>query len=996
MLLRAADIFAWCASIQGKVVWSPPVWLTNTVRAGGQLPLPKGEGRGEGEARFTPNRRVLRTPFKLFTLQLLPLLTSVSFARAEVTYERDIAPIFRTYCAGCHNQADLEGDFSVETFASLRKGGDKGDPIKPGQADESLLIKVLEGRAKPAMPPKDEPKPPAAELARLKEWIAAGGPGPKEDRSILEQMVVPHVAPATRQPAPVTALAYAPDGRQVAVATSGRVEIRGAVGGRARQKLAGLPGKVNAVHFSPDGRLLVTAGGIPGLSGVALLWHSANGQRVREFGEHRDSLFDAEFSPDGKLLATAGYDRTLRIWQVGDGKLLRSISGHNGAVLDLAFDPSGTVLASASADQTVKLWRVADGVRLDTLNQPQGELNAVTFTPDGRHILAAGADRRIYLWRFASTNAPALNPVLESRFAHEAAITALTLSADGNLLLTAAADRTLKLWGLPDLIERHAYEGQPDLVTAMAASTRRGQFIVARMDGSLGAYGPVQTRPGKASNPASGAAKADRPVASTNLITFAETEPNDDPLRAVAVSVPAEIKGVIGRAGDVDFFRFRAVAGEELLFAIAAAATKSSLDSRLEVLTAEGQPVEQVVLQAVRDSWFTFRGKDSDTSDDFRLQNWREMELNEFFYANGEVVRLWLYPRGPDSGFKVYPGEGRRHTFFGTTALSHALNEPGYIVVPHPAGSRPVPNGLPVFRLNYENDDDPTREAGADSRLLFTAPKTGDYLVRVTDTRGFGGATNFHYTLTLRPSQPDFSVTVEGLNPKVSPGSARELRFAAKRREGFTGPIRIDVSNLPAGFTAGTPVEIEAGQLGAVTALFAEADAKAPDEAADKAVKVMATAQIRGHEVVHELGTLGDLQLGKPPRVTVEILAGSDRAHVKETPGQPLEFTIRPGETITARVRAVRHDFKDRIELGGEDSGRNLPHGLFVDNIGLNGLLIVEGQTERDFFITAAPMAQPATRRFHLRARADDGQASRPAIIHVLPAANAKPQTSKR
>ena len=99
--------------------------------------------------------------------------------------------------------------------------------------------------------------------------------------------------------------------------------------------------------------------------------------------------------------------------------------------------------------------------------------------------------------------------------------------------------------------------------------------------------------------------------------------------------------------------------GEALTLEVNAARSKSKLDSRLEILHAAGQPVEQVVLQATRDSWFTFRGKDSDTSDDFRLHNWAEMELNEYLYANGEVVKLWLYPRGPDSGFKVYPGSGK-------------------------------------------------------------------------------------------------------------------------------------------------------------------------------------------------------------------------------------------------------------------------------------------------------------------------------------------------
>ena len=83
-------------------------------------------------------------------------------------------------------------------------------------------------------------------------------------------------------------------------------------------------------------------------------------------------------------------------------------------------------------------------------------------------------------------------------------------------------------------------------------------------------------------------------------------------------------------------------------------------------------------------------------------------------------------------------------------------------------------------------------------------------------------------------------------------------------------------------------------------------------------------------------------------------------------------------------VKATRHNFTGRIELGGDDSGRNLPHGVYVDNVGLNGLLIVEGQTEREFFITASKVAQPGARLFHLRATADGGQVSQPVVIRVV------------
>lgn len=178
------------------------------------------------------------------------------------------------------------------------------------------------------------------------------------------------------------------------------------------------------------------------------------------------------------------------------------------------------------------------------------------------------------------------------------------------------------------------------------------------------------------------------PVTATSTAPqeLTETEPNNAIAEAPLVSIPANIKGTVhtasGNSPDSDLFRISARKGQTLLIEVQAARDKSPLDSLVDVLTTDGQPVLQTRLQAVRDSWFTFRGKDSDTSDDFRMFNWQEMELNEYLYADGEVVKLWLYPRGPDSGFKVYPGFGQRQTWFNTTPSTHPLQGPAFIVVP--------------------------------------------------------------------------------------------------------------------------------------------------------------------------------------------------------------------------------------------------------------------------------------------------------------------------
>ena len=81
---------------------------------------------------------------------------------------------------------------SVETYAQLRKGGeDHAETVKPGDADGSFMIRSIEGREKPKMPPKDEPQLPDAEKAMLRKWVAAGAPGPVQDISILKTLTVP-------------------------------------------------------------------------------------------------------------------------------------------------------------------------------------------------------------------------------------------------------------------------------------------------------------------------------------------------------------------------------------------------------------------------------------------------------------------------------------------------------------------------------------------------------------------------------------------------------------------------------------------------------------------------------------------------------------------------------------------------------------------------------------------------------------------------------------
>ena len=152
------------------------------------------------------------------------------------------------------------------------------------------------------------------------------------------------------------------------------------------------------------------------------------------------------------------------------------------------------------------------------------------------------------------------------------------------------------------------------------------------------------------------------------------------------------------------------------------------------------------------------------------------------------------------------PGAGNRYAYFDTTSLAHALGQTTYTVRELAPGEVPLPNGLPVFPILYQNDDDGLARLGKDSRLTFVAPVAGEYFVRIRDARGFGGD-DYKYQLTLRQPQPDFQPSVTGAELKLPVQSGREWSVAAQRIDGLDGEISIELSGLPEGVIATNPLK---------------------------------------------------------------------------------------------------------------------------------------------------------------------------------------------
>jgi WD40 repeat protein len=897
-------------------------------------------------------------------------------------YARDVAPIFRKYCLGCHNSQEAQGGLVLESHTQVLHGGEHGAILAAGKAEQSRVIRLLERKAEPSMPPEGNAGPDSSEIAVLKAWIAAGAKNSSAKNSSASAdsawaLAVPRIEPKGKPRKPINSLAYSPDGRLIAAAGYGSVEILSASAKTPVQTLSGLSGNVNAIGFSGEGSTLFAAAGEPGLFGELTLWNTADWTRRQTLRGHRDALLTAALSPDGKLAATGSYDQSIRLWDLSAGKESRILNGHNGPVFDLAFDPSGRLLASASGDRTVKLWDVARGERLDTFSQPLKEQYSVGFMPDGRHVIAGGVDSRIRVWKLSDSAKGGTNELVESLFAHDGPILRLAVSRDGRWIVSSSEDRTIKVWDAARFEQVARFSKQSDWTTALAVSPDNTTLVAGRIDGGMSVQSLVDLSGGPSQNtsPLNYAALPALDKAAQPVKSAVEAEPNDTPPTANRMDVPGIVSGRLdapaGRA-DVDYFRFHSKAGEAWIIETEAARKGSPADTRIDVLRADGSPIVRCLLRAVRDSEITFRPINS-VQGGVRLENWREMDLKQFLYMSGEVSRLFRAPRGPDSEYDLYTANGSRRCYFDTSAVDHALNEPVYIVEPYAPGTHLADNGLPVFPVYYSNDDDACRKLGRDSHLTFTAPADGDYLVRVSDTRGYSGP-EFKYSLTVRRPKPDFAVSLNPRLFKVPAGGGERLILSLDRIDDFEGEVRVEFSGVPKGYHLTSPLVIEQGLIEARGTINADPDAKPAGAEAWKALQVAAIANIAGHEVVKRVAP-PEVALLPPPRLVARLRPDPPG----DSAGSREEIVIEPGQSVTALLQIERRGYTGELRFEVE----NLPHGVIVDNIGLNGIMVRAGENERQVFLSAAKWVRPTERLIHAVADREGAQTSRPISLRV-------------
>ena len=247
-------------------------------------------------------------------------------------------------------------------------------------------------------------------------------------------------------------IAYSPDGKQLALATSIGIWLYDTDTYEPLSLLTGHTDSVRSVEYSADGKILASGSS----DGTIRLWDPQATKNIAVLTGHQNAVTDIAISGDSRKLASIGADeKFVRLWNINTQRHITDLKGKFNAIHSLAFSPNSDIIAAGDFDGTVKLLSTEKKKQIASLvghklapsdiTEP-GSVLTLAFSPDGETLASGSRDTTIRLW---NTKTKYHKVTLTG---HSGRVTTVVFSSDGKTIASGAtythwsSDSSIRLW----------------------------------------------------------------------------------------------------------------------------------------------------------------------------------------------------------------------------------------------------------------------------------------------------------------------------------------------------------------------------------------------------------------------------------------------------------------------------------------------------------------------------------------------------------------------
>ena len=287
------------------------------------------------------------------------------------------------------------------------------------------------------------------------------------------------------------------------------------------------------------------------------------------------------WSPDKKHLIAGGVDKSVRMWAAdrNGGKLVHSVYAHEKAVWRVAYADGGATVFTAGEDRIIKAWNASNMSEKKVFSQQPEAILDFAVSPVGKQLAVARFDGVGELLDMATgkQTTQLLPPKPATPKPEKFVPTGVpigkttTLTVTGKDLDTASDVNTSRPEVKFQIVER----APGSLTLSVTVPTQlKAEVIDLTLSSEAGKSGPLK-------------------LALDPFDSVVESGVTDSARAAQRLKLPATVIGAIDRAGDVDFFKFDANAGDEIGIQLIASEAGSKLDPVLVLSDSVGTTLEE-------------------------------------------------------------------------------------------------------------------------------------------------------------------------------------------------------------------------------------------------------------------------------------------------------------------------------------------------------------------------------------------------------------------
>jgi WD40 repeat protein len=272
---------------------------------------------------------------------------------------------------------------------------------------------------------------------------------------------------------------FSPDGKLVVSAGDDNlVRVRDRRTGKQRFALSA--GEVLAMTFINRGQSLEVAATDGGLS----RWDLAEGKQRKSIRGPVAQPIRAALSEDGKTVVSLGADGVVKVWSGDDGKERATLKADKGTVTCVAVTPDGRLAATGDPKSGAHVWEADSGEERAALTPPEDTAAAptrcVAFNTNGSRLVASGDDQDVKVWEIAS------GKVLSKFEGHEKPVSSVAFSLDGRFVASTSDDQTVRYWEISKDSKMVArFDGHLAPTLAVAVTEDGTTLASASADGSV-------------------------------------------------------------------------------------------------------------------------------------------------------------------------------------------------------------------------------------------------------------------------------------------------------------------------------------------------------------------------------------------------------------------------------------------------------------------------------------------------------------------------------